>query len=201
MQPKILSKQVLLLATLSGFILFVILLSNFFSKDSTQDSASFIENKTALSKEEQTHSDLQFRLKIPSINIDATIEYVGLAPDGTMGVPKSPVNVAWFNLGPRPGKKGSAVIAGHYGWKNNVSAVFDNLHKLRIGDEIFVEEKGIVTTFVVRKMRIYSKDEAVLDVFSSNDGKAHLNLITCTGIWNKEEKTRSDRLVVFTDKK
>lgn len=60
------------------------------------------------------------RLKIPKINIDAAIESVGLTPEGAMDVPKSHTNVAWFNLGPRPGEQGSAVINGHFGWwKNN----------------------------------------------------------------------------------
>lgn len=116
-------------------------------------------------------------------------------------MPKGPVNVAWFNLGPRPGGNGSAVIAGHYGWKNNIPAVFDNLHKLRKGDKIYIEDdKGSVISFVVREIRIYGKDGDASGVFYSSDGKAHLNLVTCTGIWNKAEKTRSDRLIVFTDK-
>ena len=55
-------------------------------------------------------------------------------------------------------------------------------------------------TFVVREIRTYGKDESAHDVFGSSDGKAHLNLITCMGVWNKTEKTRSERLVVFTDK-
>jgi LPXTG-site transpeptidase (sortase) family protein len=118
-----------------------------------------------------------------------------------MDVPKGPNEVAWFDLGPRPGENGSAVIAGHYGWKNNVPAVFDDLHKLRKGDKIYFEdEKGAITTFVVREIRTYTKDEAAPDVFGSSDGKAHLNLVTCTGAWNEAEETRSERLVVFTDK-
>ncbi|PIZ82226.1 MAG: class F sortase, partial [Parcubacteria group bacterium CG_4_10_14_0_2_um_filter_41_6] len=40
----------------------------------------------------------------------------------------------------------------------------------------------------------------VPEVFNSSDGKAHLNLITCTGVWNKEDNAFSERLVVFTDK-
>jgi len=32
-----------------------------------------------------------------------------------MDLPKERANVAWFNLGPRPGENDSAVIAGHYG--------------------------------------------------------------------------------------
>jgi len=49
-----------------------------------------------------------------------------------MDVPKGLNNIGWFNLGPRPGENGNAVIDGHYGvWKNGKGAVFNNLHKLR----------------------------------------------------------------------
>ena len=202
MQPKILSKRALLVALLSGLVFFAALLLYFFPKNLIQGgSALIVENTTALSNQEQASVELPVRLKIPSINIDAPVEYVGLTSDGAMDVPKSPDDVAWFNLGPRPRENGSAVIAGHKGWKNNIPAVFDNLHKLRKGDKISVEdEKGVITTFVVREIRIYGKDEVVSDVFGSNDGKSHLNLITCTGVWNKAEKAFSERLIVFTDK-
>jgi len=202
MQLKILSKRTLLIATLSGIIFFTVLLLIFILKNSTKNSfISSIENVVTFSEQKQKCSDSQFCLKIPSIKIDAPIKYIGLATDGTMGVPKNPTEVALFSLGPRPGENGTAVIAGHYGWKNSTPAVFDNLYKLQKGDKISVKnEKGVITNFVVREIKIYSKDEAVPDVFNSSDLKAHLNLITCTGIWNKEEKTRSERLVVFTDK-
>lgn len=141
------------------------------------------------------------RLKIPSIKVDAPIKYVGLTSDGVMDVPERPNEVVWFNLGPRPGENGSAVIAGHYDWKDNAPAVFNNLNKLRTGDKIYIEdENGATITFIVRKTRIYSKDEVVLDVFSSSDGKAYLNLVTCTGSWSKAEKTYSKRLVVFSER-
>lgn len=202
MQSKILSRRTLLIVAFSGFVFFAVLLLNFIPKNSTQGSSvSLIENVAAFSEQEQARSGLPLRLKIPSIKVDAPFEYVGLDSDGVMDVPKDPAEVGWFNLGPRPGENGSAVIAGHYGWKNNIPAVFDNLHKLRVGDKIIVEdEKGVTTTFVVREMRTYGKDEIVPNVFNSSDGKAHLNLITCTGTWNKAEKTYSERLVVFTDK-
>ena len=139
------------------------------------------------------------RLKIPSINVNTIIEYVGLTPDGAMDVPKSPHNVGWFKLGPRPGENGSAVIAGHYGFKKG--SVFDNLHKLGKGDKLYVQdEKGAITTFVVREILKYDSKADALDVFDSSDGKAHLNLITCEGIWDKVSKNYSKRLVIFTDK-
>jgi len=163
-------------------------------------SASLTKNIIPLSLQEKTNSSLLMRLKIPSINIDATIDYVGLTPDGTMDVPKGPNDVAWYNLGTRPGGTGSAVIDGHSGYKDNKPAVFDNLYKLQKGDKIYVEdEKGVIITFMVREIRKYDPKAEAGDVFVSSDAKAHLNLITCTGIWDETEKSRSERLVVFTD--
>lgn len=206
MRQKTLSKRALLIAALSGFVLFAALFLFFIPKNSPQSgSASLIENVAISSNQGQAQgqaiAESPVRLKIPGIGIDAAVVPVGLTSDGAMDVPKGPAEVAWFNLGPRPGENGSAVITGHYGWKNKLPAVFDNLHKLRAGDKMSVkDEKGVATTFVVREIRIYGKDDDASDVFISNDGKAHLNLITCTGTWNRSEKRFSDRLVIFTDK-
>lgn len=146
-------------------------------------------------------AELPVRFKIPAINVDAAVEYAGLASDGTLAVPKGPADVAWFNLGTRPGESGSAVISGHYGWKDGIPAVFDDLSMLRKGDKVYVvDETGTTTTFVVRELRTYGDTEVVADVFGSSDGGNHLNLITCKGVWNKTEKSYSKRLVVFTDK-
>ena len=203
MQPKILSRRALLLIIiLSGLTLSVTLLSYFFPKSSVQGgSALVIESAVALQKQEQVISGLPARLKIPSINVDAPVEYVGLTPDGAMDVPKERTDVAWFNLGPRPGERGNAVIAGHYGWKNRKASTFDNLYKLRKGDKLHIEnDKGETISFVVRESRRYDPNADASAVFGSNDERVHLNLITCEGVWDKIYKTYSKRLVVFTDK-
>jgi len=199
---KIVSERMPLMGVWLGVILFVVPLALFTTKNFVQDNAMMvIEHSDTISDQKQSDVDLPVALKIPSINVDAPVEYVGLMPNGAMDVPKSPDKVAWFNLGSRPGEAGNAVIAGHYGWKNNRVAVFDDLHKLRMGDTILVEDKkGVVSTFVVRETRTYGKDEAVPNVFGSSDGEAHLNLITCIGDWDNTEKTYAERLVVFTDK-
>ena len=143
---------------------------------------------------------LPVRLIIPAIGVDAPLEDVGLTPDGAMAVPAGPVDAAWFELGPRPGEVGSAVIAGHEGWKNNIPAVFDNLHELQAGNKIYVEDAtGTTTTFIVRSLQTYDQNENVPEVFYSRDGKVHLNLITCEGIWNAALKSYSSRIVVFAD--
>jgi LPXTG-site transpeptidase (sortase) family protein len=154
-----------------------------------------------LSVEKETNSSLPLRLKIPSINVDAQVEYVGLNKEGAMDVPKEPDAVAWFNIGPRPGELGSSVIAGHSGYKDNKPAVFDNLYKLKKGGRISVEDAtGKITNFIVRETRNYKPNADATNIFNSNDNTAHLNLITCVGDWNEENKTHSLRLIVFTDK-
>lgn len=142
------------------------------------------------------------RLNIPKIKLDAAIKSAGLAFNGAMGVARNPRDAAWFEYGPRPGEKGSSVITGHFGrWKNGQGSVFDNLNKLEPGDILYVEdEKGASTTFAVRELRKYSPQDSPAEVFNSNDGQAHLNLITCDGVWNKITKSYPRRLVVFADK-
>ena len=191
-----------MIIVLAGFSLYLAPLFYFVPKILIQSSsASLMENALALPKQEQASFGLPLRLKIPSINVNAVVEHMGLTSDGAMDVPESPDNVAWFELGPHPGENGSAVMAGHYGWKNGKGSVFDDLYKLREGDKLYVEDdKGTIISFVVRGNRRYDPGADVPEVFDSNDGKSHLNLITCEGIWDKASKTYSERLVVFTDK-
>jgi sortase A len=149
----------------------------------------------------QENKEFPLRLRIPSLHVDAPVEYVGLTKDGEMDVPKNPSDVAWFKLGSHPGQVGSSVIAGHSGYKDNTKAVFDNLSTLKKGERIYIENnEGITITFVVKGFRTYAYNEDATSVFSSHDGIAHLNLITCIGNWDYSEKTHSNRLVVFTDR-
>ncbi len=142
------------------------------------------------------------RLKIPKINVDADIESIGLTTNGRVDTPREHTNAGWFNLGPRPGEKGSAVIDGHYGWIGRVPAVFDNLSKIEKGDQIYVGDKeGSTITFVVTKVKIYGEGDDASNVFNSDDGSAHLNLITCIGDWNATGQSYPSRLVVFSDRK
>jgi len=143
------------------------------------------------------------QLIIPSININVTIDYVGLTPDGAMDIKPNPEVVGWYMLGARPGDEGSAVVAGHYGWgKNGNPAIFNDIQYLKKGDEISVidqEDESFV--FVVREIRKYSPEADASAVFQSSDGSSHLNLITCDGDWENDKQSYSERLVVFTDQK
>jgi LPXTG-site transpeptidase (sortase) family protein len=172
------------------------------NKNITNNAPPLITKTVAAPKQNiDTSPGLPKRLKIPSINIDVPLEYVGVTPSGAMDIPKSTEDVGWFELGKRPGEIGNAVLAGHYGLYAGKPSVFDNLHELKKGDKIIIEdEKGALFSFVVRERRSFDPAADATVVFSSDDEKSHLNLITCEGTWNKNAKSYSQRLVVFADK-
>lgn len=140
------------------------------------------------------------RLIIPKIGVNTAIEDAQITSDGRMDVPKGSINVAWFSLGPQPGQIGSAVIGGHFGIKDGIPFVFYNLDKLVPGDSIYiVDDYGNNIGFIVRSIELFDRNGDATSVFVSNDGLAHLNLITCEGEWNKVNGTYPERRVVFAD--
>lgn len=202
MRLKILSRRTLVKVSLIGITLSLAFLFYFLPISSTQSSPAPLLKNIAVFPPAVVlpiNPGLPVRLTIPKIKVEAAVESVGLTPQGAMGVPKKTANVAWFNLGSRPGEIGSAVIAGHYGYKNG--SAFDNLNKLRPSDKLYIQDdKGTIVTFTVREIKKYNPKDDASDVFGSSDGKSHLNLVTCAGIWNRISKSYSKRLVIFTDK-
>lgn len=161
---------------------------------------AYIKSVSLTTANKNISSGLPIRLTISKIKVDAPVKYVGLTSGGAMDVPSGPYDVAWFNLGSRPGQKGSAVIAGHYGiWKNGAVSVFNKLNTLRKGDIVSIkDDAGANISFIVRESKTFKPNADASSVFGSNDGKSHLNLVTC--IFDKVSKKYSGRLVVFTDK-
>jgi LPXTG-site transpeptidase (sortase) family protein len=141
------------------------------------------------------------RIRIPRIAVNAVVVKAGLAKDGSMGVPKRPKDVAWYTLGPKPGEVGSSVIAGHLDWLYGATGAFKRLKTLKPGDTINVQDDlGATVSFVVREIRTYDAAADATDVFVSKDGKSHLNLVTCAGVWDRRAKQYTKRLIVFTDR-
>lgn len=141
------------------------------------------------------------KLVIPTINLETTVESVGLDSEGRMDIPKQINNVAWYSPGVKPGELGSAVINGHVDTPQGKPAVFANIENLKIDDTIKVEyTSGESQTFVVTDVQSYSLETMPLEaIFNKKDG-SYLNLITCDGEWNRSKKTYSHRLVVFAKK-
>src|SRR3989344_6970324 len=139
------------------------------------------------------------RISIPSLDIDAKVQKVGVKADGNMATPSNFSDVAWYKHGTVPGQLGSAVISGHVDNGLALAGVFKHLPEIQIGDDVFIEQQdGSKLHFVVEAIESYPyKDAPVEKIFAQNDA-ARLNLVTCEGNWVKSEKTYDRRLVVFT---
>ncbi|WP_234448087.1 class F sortase [Virgibacillus salexigens] len=73
-----------------------------------------VENKTSDSiiKDKEYHLTPK-KITIDAIDVKSEIESVGLLDNGEMAVPEDFTKTGWFDLGTKPGNRGSAVIAGH----------------------------------------------------------------------------------------
>ena len=138
------------------------------------------------------------QLTIPAINLDAKVEHVGQLPDGQMDVPKDDRNVGWYQPGAKPGEKGNAVFAGHVDNKTGPS-VFFHLGDLEAGDLITVtDENDKAYDFEVQAVASYPRNNAPLEKVFGTSSKSSLNLITCTGTFDREAGTHEERMVVYT---
>ena len=107
------------------------------------------------------------RLKIPSIGVDAPVEQVGKTPDGAMDVPSDFYDTAWYQLGPRPGETGNAVIDGHVD-STTGKAIFYDLRKLAHGEQIVVVgDDGVERHFVVSDTGTYATQGVPLTASSA----------------------------------
>jgi len=142
---------------------------------------------------------LPTQLRIPAIGVDTKVEHVGRTANGAMDVPKDVFNVAWFDVGVKPGNSGNAVIDGHLDGYNIPAAVFINLDRLQPGNKVYVRDsKNKELTFEVYGKQVYDYDKAPLDKIFGSAFESHLNLITCNGTFDSKNKNYSQRLVVFT---
>lgn len=188
-----------LLILILTFLIFIggsyLVLNNFYAS-----ALSVPEESLTAQASETSLAGTPTSLEISSVKISAPIVSVGLTAQGLMESPEGPVNTGWYSLGVSPGEKGSAIIAGHRGFRTG-PAVFDNLHLVNTGDEVRIKNaEGQDMIFVVKEKKTYGATEIVPEVWNKTDGK-YLNLITCSGQWNRLTGTSDERLVVFTELK
>ncbi|MGI8419521.1 MAG: class F sortase [Candidatus Levyibacteriota bacterium] len=147
----------------------------------------------------QAVSGTPIQISISKINVNTTVESVGMDSQGRMDVPKNADDTAWFSPGFRPGVNGSAVIDGHYDKVTGAPAVFYKLNQLSAGDTIIVtDNNGTKYTFAVSRTVPYADNNfPIKEVFAAAD-VPQLNLITCNGTWNKNTHNYSERMVVYS---
>ena len=142
------------------------------------------------------HVALPVRLRIPKLGVDAPMVAVGLAPDGAMDIPQKASDVAWYRLGPAPGTRGNAVLAGHLDWMG-ARGVFARLHELGRGDQVVVRgANDVERRYAVQWINEWRPGEAPIATVFEPTVPAALTLITCGGQFDRATQQYETRVVV-----
>lgn len=138
------------------------------------------------------------RIVIPALDIDAPITQHGLNENGEMTVPDNGEEVGWFEPGKKPGEKGNSILAAHVDDYTG-PAVFFYLKNLEPGDIVEVYDSNEnKKTFEVEKLVAYDRNEAPIAQIFGPSQTPRLNLLTCTGIYDRSIQEHEERLVVYT---
>ena len=138
-------------------------------------------------------------ITLPTINADGFIQKVGVDQNKQIAVPNNIHVAGWFNQSVLPGEKGLSIIDGHVTGRVN-KGIFKDLEKLKDGDTFKIEfGNGTSKDFkVVKKVDVLVKDAAGV-LFSQEPGiERQLNLITCSGVFDKKSQSYPNRLIVIT---
>ena len=141
------------------------------------------------------------RLQIPAIDVDAAVDPVGVAADGSMVIPHVAGRVGWYSYGPSPGDPaGAAVVAGHVDTRGQGPGALYRLRDTGLGGLVTVTlSSGRTLTYrIVAKQTIVKRRLPVEQLFA-RDGAPRLVLITCGGPFVPELSSYQDNLVVVAD--
>jgi sortase (surface protein transpeptidase) len=141
------------------------------------------------------------RLMIPTIGLDVGIEQVGILANGDLGTPTQHPwdDAGWYNVGPTPGERGSAVLDGHLDRPGGYPAAFWNLRYLQAGNLVMIRDGlGKTLHFRVSAIVYYAPQAAPIQAIFGNEDGSYLNLITCAGDWIPSQHQTTLRLVVYT---
>ncbi|MGX6602185.1 class F sortase [Micromonosporaceae bacterium Da 78-11] len=138
-------------------------------------------------------------LSIPAIKVRAPILDVGLAADGSVGVPplKRHNEAGWFDGGPTPGQFGPALIVGHADTRTGPS-VFHKLARLKPGEKVEVlRADKSVAIFEINSIEHFDKGRLPVQRVYGDYSRPSLRLMTCGGAWLGDDQGYADNIVVF----
>jgi sortase (surface protein transpeptidase) len=137
------------------------------------------------------------RIVIPAIAVDAKVIRLGLDAEGALETPQRFEQAGWWSGGPRPGRDGPAVIAGHVDSRSG-PAVFFRLGELPRGSSIrVIDHRGRAHDFRVRRTERHPKDRFPTDRVYRQASGAELRLVTCSGTFDTSTGHYRDNTIVF----
>ncbi|MFD0314003.1 class F sortase [Streptomyces flavalbus] len=135
---------------------------------------------------------------MPYIGVDAPVMGLRLDRKGRLTAPPDdePELVGWYEAGPSPGERGTAVVVGHLDTRSG-PAVFAGLDELRRGNRVeFRRADGRTAVYTVDAVKSYEKEGFPNDEVYGARGRPELRLITCGGSY-RPRTGYSGNVVVF----
>ncbi|HTY71569.1 MAG TPA: class F sortase [Actinomycetes bacterium] len=144
------------------------------------------------------HPPAPTELTIKSIGVDAPVETIGVAADGTVAIPHNAYHVGWYRFGPAPGSaSGSAVIVGHRDSRTQGRGALYNLGSAGLNEHIqVVLANGRTLTYRIVERRLYVKRGLPWSTFFTATGPPRLTIITCGGPYDRSRGGYQDNLIV-----
>ncbi|MGB7819869.1 MAG: class F sortase [Ornithinibacter sp.] len=137
------------------------------------------------------------RVVIEDLDVDASVDAVGVQDDGAMVIPAARTSVGWYRFGSAPqDPEGNTVIAGHVATPDGPGALAP-LSGAEPGMVVSVTDAdGEVHRYeITGREKIVKKALPVDDIFA-RDEAPHLVLITCGGEYIPELRSHRDNIVV-----
>jgi sortase (surface protein transpeptidase) len=139
------------------------------------------------------------RIRIPGLGVDSKLLDLGLNPDGTVEVPKSPTVAGWYDRGVRPGAPGPAVILGHVDSRAG-PGVFIKLSQVKVGTLVRVDRAdGSFAMFRISKLQRVPKVQFPTDLVYAPTLDPTLRLVTCGGSFDPSKRSYRDNVIAFAD--
>lgn len=146
-------------------------------------------------------ADKPLSIQLPSIKSKGFIQQVSVDKKNQMVVPSNVHMAGWYTGSPLPGDPGLSIIDGHV---NGLYAkgIFKDLSKLKAGDTFTVTYGDkTIRTFKVKKLQTVSASDADTSLYVRDNAIAkQLNLITCTGRYEKSSHTYDSRVIVVAER-
>ncbi len=137
-------------------------------------------------------------IRVAGIELEAPVISVGVDSENRFAVPAADT-VGWYQFSSSPGEAGASVLAAHVDYGGAPGAFF-NLEKVLPGDRLEVEmEDGRILPYLVTGNNVYDKTELPASELFRKDGDSVLQLITCGGTFDPDQRSYEANVVVTAE--
>ncbi len=166
--------------------------------DEGRDESALPKNALANYK---VATDQPRALYINKLKVAARLMPMSVNNDSSLQAPKNIFDAGWYTSSAKPGTGGAVVVDGHASGPTR-EGLFAYLDTLVAGDIITIET-GNGTKYTYQVKATEAVDRTKIDMqklmLPYDNAIQGANFITCSGKWQQNEKTFSQRTIVYTE--